>query len=788
MSIKYNGQTIAGNYTSQIIGLSNTEKAGIIKIATDEEISTGTSNQVATTPLHLSKKQDKLIAGENVTLTPNKNGTTIDVNVPPNVLVDDTTIVKDETDIISAIAVRTKNNEILYDWIGTSEEYESGISDGSISLDWLCYITDDEFVFDSNEIVDNARDTVLNDIGIRTYSIDNVYRKNELVITVNENNELKLYRSLVNDNTGHELTDTNYWVEENIGSGGGLEIGDIGIAVLAIDETQGLRRYLNGQQIPINDNTQAFLEKLEATALLYPSILTSTQQEWDDIKSSSAFGQCGKFYIDPDKTYIQLPCITGFIQGLSDLSSLGDMVEAGLPNIEGFTQSEVNVLKNGTGAFTNLNQYTYTVQVQSGSVFSLYKDVNFDASKSNPIYGSSTTVQPESIRYPYFIQIATGQKTEVNITNTLELNNPYSLLDIKWSDKIIKNLSWLLSNGQFNTKALYPSVYNLILTEYNSAVDQTEEVGGVNITFRKSSELNMKITTDKTAFDNILQATNSAWYYVLDTTNEGFYLPILNGFLQFGSQAGTYMSAGLPNITGTFSSVSDAAKQTGATYITAETIFNGGASGYQVDRHYSFDASRSSSIYGNSTTVQPEAIQGYLYFYVGETVQNANLINAAELQTMISKSKLLIGDPIYTLSNTLSADEIWLEGAEISRTTYAALFEIYGTTYGEGDGSTTFNLPDFRNRTIWGAEDFGYIEAGLPNITGSAKAGTFYTPYSGALYPSPKDGAYLNPTTGQTGMYDAAINIDASLSSSIYGNSTTVQPPSVKVRVKTKYM
>lgn len=37
-------------------------------------------------------------------------------------------------------------------------------------------------------------------------------------------------------------------------------------------------------------------------------------------------------------------------------------------------------------------------------------------------------------------------------------------------------------------------------------------------------------------------------------------------------------------------------------------------------------------------------------------------------------------------------------GAAVSRTTYAALFEVIGTTYGAGDGSTTFNLPDLRQR------------------------------------------------------------------------------------------
>ena len=41
-------------------------------------------------------------------------------------------------------------------------------------------------------------------------------------------------------------------------------------------------------------------------------------------------------------------------------------------------------------------------------------------------------------------------------------------------------------------------------------------------------------------------------------------------------------------------------------------------------------------------------------------------------------------------------------GAEISRTTYAELFAVIGTTAGEGDGSTTFNLPDLRGMFIRG--------------------------------------------------------------------------------------
>lgn len=44
-------------------------------------------------------------------------------------------------------------------------------------------------------------------------------------------------------------------------------------------------------------------------------------------------------------------------------------------------------------------------------------------------------------------------------------------------------------------------------------------------------------------------------------------------------------------------------------------------------------------------------------------------------------------------------------GAAVSRTTYANLYAVYGTTFGVGDGSTTFNLPNFNNRMPIGAGD-----------------------------------------------------------------------------------
>lgn len=64
-------------------------------------------------------------------------------------------------------------------------------------------------------------------------------------------------------------------------------------------------------------------------------------------------------------------------------------------------------------------------------------------------------------------------------------------------------------------------------------------------------------------------------------------------------------------------------------------------------------------------------------------------------------------------------------GQAVSRTTYAALFAVVSTTYGSGDGSTTFNLPDLRGRVIAGQDDMGGTSANrLTNQTGGLNGDT----------------------------------------------------------------
>ena len=74
-----------------------------------------------------------------------------------------------------------------------------------------------------------------------------------------------------------------------------------------------------------------------------------------------------------------------------------------------------------------------------------------------------------------------------------------------------------------------------------------------------------------------------------------------------------------------------------------------------------------------------------------------------------------------------SAPTGWLlcYGQAVSRTTYAALFAVLGTTYGSGDGSTTFNVPDLRGRVVAGQDDMGGSSANrLTNQSGGLNGDT----------------------------------------------------------------
>lgn len=138
----------------------------------------------------------------------------------------------------------------------------------------------------------------------------------------------------------------------------------------------------------------------------------------------------------------------------------------------------------------------------------------------------------------------------------------------------------------------------------------------------------------------------------------------------------------------------------------------------------------------------------------------------------------LVGSIAYFAGQS-SAPDGWVlcDGSSVSRTTYTTLFSVVGTTYGAGNGSTTFALPNLIDKFVEGSATAGTAKAaGLPNIIGTITTAT--TGVSGAFIRAQTTN-YREWNVVSSGPIYSTVTFNASDSNSIYGKSTTVQPPAL---------
>lgn len=78
-----------------------------------------------------------------------------------------------------------------------------------------------------------------------------------------------------------------------------------------------------------------------------------------------------------------------------------------------------------------------------------------------------------------------------------------------------------------------------------------------------------------------------------------------------------------------------------------------------------------------------------------------------QVSSFVNAAGAPVGGVIMWPTNSAPSGWLLCYGQAVSRTTYAALYAVIGTTFGSGDGSTTFNLPDWRGRMPLGQDDMG---------------------------------------------------------------------------------
>ena len=264
-----------------------------------------------------------------------------------------------------------------------------------------------------------------------------------------------------------------------------------------------------------------------------------------------------------------------------------------------------------------------------------------------------------------------------------QLNNPFSLLQYMYSEYELSNASWLLSNGQWNSGAVYQSVYDLLLQIYNGTVTKA----GVSV----------KLSTETYADTD----------FVLNTGDTTFRLPIKV------LMAGSKRVAGNGKTLGWTDGVNNYGTTAQNSYYTIGTLV-GAISNYNSDVATSGGAGgeiAASSIIGITTDETKSGIETsanglYLYFYVGETVQDANVIAAAGVLTDIADLKA--HSIVETYVNGTSwyrvySDGFCEQGGEIVGVTdYTVSFlkQFANTNYLITTGNYDYSSPDDGNYCI----------------------------------------------------------------------------------------
>lgn len=175
----------------------------------------------------------------------------------------------------------------------------------------------------------------------------------------------------------------------------------------------------------------------------------------------SAYGQCGRFVVAND--YVRIPKITRFIGATITLSEIGKSYAESLPNIKvkttGSGDSSSLWHRNLTADKTGLARGDGQSVGNNGSSVQIS---NISLTTDNPTYQEGAKVQPDHIKFPYYMVISTeGQTASIEI----DINRVYEDLELKANSN--------LSNVSDVTSSFREWVVSWCLPDYNAGIETT---------------------------------------------------------------------------------------------------------------------------------------------------------------------------------------------------------------------------------------------------------------------------------------------------------------------------
>ena len=426
----------------------------------------------------------------------------------------------------------------------------------------------------------------------------------------------------------------------------------------------------------------------------------------------------------------------------------------------------------------------YTIHTQDGNQY------NADGKISIPMQaGNGIVLDADETNSNVLISLEDNVQSILNIKD-FDVNATYS------KGEVVNYYSRIVISKIDNNKGNYPTLQTtdtnwLFLSFYSEQLPITQVSSKLYLTGTSSSTTSGNEAIYKNGncyiFQDVLYDKNGA------VINKSTLIPSGGGFNGGENSSATFGgSIGRDAYTEYGGSVGNGSSSTqgGAVGRNAKTSlgFAGGFTARAVDENG--DGINAIQL-GTGTNTKPKTLKIYgdnIYdanthtlTVTGNITNGENEISVRDIVVNIQKT--LTGTIIAYAGTTAPDGYLMCDGSAISRTTYSALFNVIGTSFGSGDGSTTFNLPNLMGRFLQGGSTIKpYVEPSLPNIKGN-------TGLQGARTPT---GAFLNSETASyagTAQYAGHyISFDASRYNSIYkDNVNTVQPPAVVMPYIIKY-
>lgn len=453
---------------------------------------------------------------------------------------------------------------------------------------------------------------------IRYYNTTETFKNNEVVLNINTEGSVELWKSLTDNNLGNPLTDIEKWQAVDLGgsssSGSGLSMFDLVVKdhILSYEESKGF-----GLQ-----GTYVYKDAVPGSRYGYPDFYNRCVEEFEDDGNTL-------LSIKNNVSFVGAPVVDNGV--LSEFSTSNYATALTFPTDEDF----VFEFKIKTGADISSEQEIFACPTASGPAYKYYCLLNlnsnnlwigFNGGEGVWSYGFATPAQPET---DYIVK-AVYSKTNNTLHVTMSLANGTVLLDdTKQVGELYDIKETVIGVGKDNGTTIFnPFKGSVDLKECYIESNSQRIWSGASVATKNPNGHIFYDIADKEVVDDWFDTYGIADFYGVDKENERIFLPRNSKFFQFTTdttKVNDMVEAGLPNIEAKDSiGFSDDNPQSDLPpFVYAGNVGNttGGSS---PEKRFRFDASTANPIYGKSDTVQPPSSLKLLYYVVGNTdVQSA---------------------------------------------------------------------------------------------------------------------------------------------------------------------